>query len=86
MKKFDLVKTIQLIILIAITVTALVLILRDPDLYALIATDRTAKTISAILWVTLGVSFLFLLYDFNSYADMKRENQELDNSVYSDVS
>ena len=43
MKKFDLVKTIQLIMLIAITVTALVLILRDPDLYALIATDRTAK-------------------------------------------
>lgn len=85
MKKFDLVKTIQLIMLIVITVAALVLILRDPDLYALIATDRTAKTISMILWVTLGVSFLFLLYDFNSYADMRRENQELDNSVYSDA-
>ena len=85
MKRFDLVKTIQLIMLIVITVTALVLILRDPDLYALIATDRTAKTISVILWVTLGVSFLFLLYDFNSYADMRRENLELDNSVYSDA-
>ena len=85
MKKFDLIKTIQLILLIVITVTALVLILRDPDLYALIATDRTAKTISAILWVTLGVSFLFLLYDFNSYAEMRRENLELDNSVYSDA-
>ena len=85
MKKFDLVKTVQLILLIVITVTALVLILRDPDLYALIATDRTAKTISAILWVTLGISFLFLLYDFNSYAEMRRENMELDNSVYSDA-
>ena len=85
MKKFDLVKTVQLILLIVITVTALVLILRDPDLYTLIATDRTAKTISMILWVTLGLSFLFLLYDFNSYAEMRRENLELDNSVYSDA-
>jgi diguanylate cyclase (GGDEF)-like protein len=85
MKRFDRVKTVQLVLLIALTAIALAVILRDPELYTLIATNIAAKTISIILWVTLGVSFLFLLYDFNSFADMRRENMELDNAVYSDA-
>ena len=55
------------------------------DLYRLIASDPAARNISVILWLTLGASFLFLLYDFSSYADMRRENSELDNAVYSDA-
>lgn len=85
MKRFDRVKTVQLVLLMALTAIALAVILRDPELYTLIATNIAAKTISIILWVTLGVSFLFLLYDFNSFADMRRENMELDNAVYSDA-
>lgn len=85
MKKFDRIKTIQLILLIAITASSLVVILRNSELYALIATNMAAKTISILLWLTLGLSFLFLLYDFSSYADMRRENSELDNAVYSDA-
>ena len=85
MKKFDRIKTIQLILLMAITASSLVVILRNSELYALIATNVAAKTISILLWLTLGLSFLFLLYDFSSYADMRRENSELDNAVYSDA-
>ena len=85
MKKFDRIKTIQLILLMAITASSLVVILRNSELYALIATNMAAKTISVLLWLTLGLSFLFLLYDFSSYADMRRENSELDNAVYSDA-
>lgn len=85
MKRFDRIKTLQLVLLVAFTAVALVSIIRDPELYNLIATNRAAKTISVILWVTLGTSFLFLLYDFSSYADMRRENMELDNAVYSDA-
>ena len=85
MKKFDRIKTIQLLLLIAITAASLVVILRDSELYALIATNMAARTISVLLWLTLGLSFIFLLYDFNSYADMRRENSELDNAVYSDA-
>ena len=65
MKKFDRIKTLQLVLFMAFTAVALISILRDPELYDLIATNRAAKTISVILWVTLGVSFLFLLYDFS---------------------
>ncbi|MBR3376771.1 MAG: GGDEF domain-containing protein [Mogibacterium sp.] len=85
MKKFDRIKTIQLLLLIAITAASLVVILRNSELYALIATNMAARTISVLLWLTLGLSFLFLLYDFSSYADMRRENSELDNAVYSDA-
>ena len=85
MKKFDRIKTIQLLLLIAITAASLVVVLRNSELYALIATNMAARTISVLLWLTLGLSFLFLLYDFSSYADMRRENSELDNAVYSDA-
>ncbi len=85
MKRFDIVKTIQLVILIAITAASLLIILQNGELYALIATNMAAKTISVMLWLTLGLSFLFLLYDFSSFADLKRENSELDNAVFSDA-
>ena len=85
MRRFDMVKTVQLVLLIVFTAVALLAVFRDHELYSLIATNMAAKVISVILWMTLGVSFLFLLYDFNSYADMRRENMELDNAVYSDA-
>ena len=85
MKKFDKIKTLQLLLLILLTVVSLVAILKDRELFALIAVNQSAKLISMILWLTLGISFLFLLYDFNSYSDMRRENLELDNAVYSDA-
>ena len=85
MRRFDIIKTAQLALLILITAVTLIVILRNNSLYALIATDPAAKTISVMLWLTLGISFLFLLYDFSSYADMRRENMELDNAVYSDA-
>ena len=85
MKKFDVVKTIQLILLAIMTVVALVIIFRDQALYQLIATDSHIRTLAILLWVLMGTSFGFLFYDFNSYTDLKRENIELDNAVYSDA-
>ena len=85
MKKFDKIKTLQLVLLILLTVVSLTAVLKDRELFALIAVNSSAKLISMSLWLTLGISFLFLLYDFNSYSDMRRENLELDNAVYSDA-
>ena len=84
MKRFDILKTLQLVLLIILTVTALVTILRDPVLYGQIASDSHVRLLCIILWLVLGVSFAFLLYDFNAYTGLKRENTELDNAVYSD--
>lgn len=85
MKKFDLLKTIQLVILIVLTATALVTIFQDPVLYGQIAQDPHVRTLCMILWIVVGVSFAFLLYDFNAYTGLKRENMELDDAIYSDA-
>ena len=85
MKRFDLIKTIQLVILIALACAALAVILRSPELFHSIAADPQIRALCIILWLVCGLSFLFLLYDFNSYTGLKRENMELDNAVYSDA-
>lgn len=85
MKRFDLIKTIQLIILIALVCGALEVILHSPELFHQIAADPQLRALSIILWLVCGLSFLFLLYDFNSYTGLKRENMELDNAIYSDA-
>lgn len=85
MKKFNVIKTIQLVFLLSLTLAALAVIFTDRELYAAIAADRHVRVLCFLLWVTLGLSFLCLFYDFNSWSDLRRENMELDNAVYSDA-
>lgn len=85
MKRFDIRKTVQLLLLVALTFAALLTVLRDRELYALIAANRHIRLLAVLLWLTLGLSFAFLFHDFSSYAELRRENLELDNAVYSDA-
>ncbi len=85
MKRFDIVKTVQLVLLALIAAAALGTVLWDAELYARLASDPHTRRLGILMWVLLGVSFVFLFYDFNSYSDLKRENIELDNAVYSDA-
>ena len=85
MKRFDIIKTIQLVITIVLAGAAMLLIFRDAKLYHMIAADSHIRLLGIILWILLAVSFVFLFYDFNSYADLKRENSELDNAIYADA-
>ena len=85
MKRFDLIKTIQLLLFAVLAVAALVTVLRGTELSREIAAGGAARILAVLLWITLGVSFLFLFYDFNSFSELRRENMELDNAVYSDA-
>lgn len=85
MKNFDRIKTVQLVLLVTAAVVAIVSVFRDEELYALIVTDQAARLLSLILWLVLGTSFIFLLYDLTNHAQMKRENSRLDKAVYSDA-
>ena len=84
MKKFETIKTIQLIIYILLAGTALFTVFRDRELYQMIGADPHVRLLSIILWALLALSFLFMFFDFGSYTDLKRENLELDHAVYSD--
>ena len=84
MKKFEIIKTIQLIIYILLAGGALFTVFRNKDLYQMVGADPNIRLLSLILWALLALSFLFMFYDFGSYSDLKRENLELDHAVYAD--
>ena len=85
MKRFDRIKTLQLILLVLIAAAALWVIWKDPELYEMIAVHPHVRILAMLLWILLGISFLFLLVDFHSWSDIRRENMELDNAIYSDA-
>ena len=85
MNKFNLIKTIQLALVIILAVAALLVVFLNREVYFLIGSDAGVRMIAIFLWLALGISFAFLYYDFRSYTTMKRENAELDNAVYSDA-
>lgn len=84
MRKFDIFKTIQLLIFIVLAGLGLFLILTDSRLYQLVATDSQIRTLCVLLWAAFGLSFLFIFMDFTLFSSFKREYRELDFAVHSD--
>ena len=85
MKKFEITKTIQLIIYVALAGIALLTVFRDEQLYQMIGANPHVRLLSMLLWACLALAFLFMFFDFGSYTDLKRENVELDQAVYADA-
>lgn len=84
MKKIDLLKTIQLILYIALTGTGILIILTDRELYHLIANDPHIRALCILLWVTFVLSFLFIFIDFSFLFPLKKAYRNLDIAVASD--
>lgn len=84
MKKFDLLKTIQLVLFVGLAAVSLFKILTDSRLYHLVATDPQIRTLCILLWLVLVLSFLFIFLDFSHFSSFKREYKELDFAVSSD--
>ena len=85
MKRFEWIKTLQLVLYAILTVIALITIFRDDMLYQAIASDPHVRLLCGILWLLMGLSFVFMFLDFGSYTDLKRENLALDQAIYSDT-
>lgn len=84
MKKFDILKTVQLVVFVGLAAVSLFQILTDPRLYHLVATDAQIRTLCILLWLVLVLSFLFIFLDFSHFSSFKREYKELDFAVSSD--
>lgn len=84
MKKFNLFKTIQLIIFIVLAGAGLYLVLTDQELYHMIATNPHIRMLCTLLWAVCGISFLFIFFDFSLFSTLKKDYQELDYAVCSD--
>lgn len=84
MKKQDILKIIQLIVFIALTGVCFYCIVLNSEIYHLIAQDAHIRLVCVLLWITLGLSFLFILLDFNFASTFKKDYRELDYAVHSD--
>lgn len=72
MKKHGILKTVQLFLFIALTFLCLYRIFTTPELYRLIGTNPDVKLISGLLWVVLGLSYLFIFLDYTFLSSYKR--------------
>lgn len=84
MKKFDMFKTIQLILFIILAGVGLYIIFTDKELYRSIATNPHIRAICALLWAVLAMSFIFIFLDFTLFSTFKKDYRELDYVVSSD--
>lgn len=84
MKKFDVFKTIQLILFIILTAVGLYVIFTDKELYQMIAQNAHIRTLCILLWVALVMVFLFIFMDFSLFSTFKKDYRELDFAVSSD--
>lgn len=84
MKKFDLFKTIQLILFIALAAAGLYIIFTDHELYQMIASNTHIRLLCILLWAALVLSFLFIFMDFSLFSSFKKDYRELDYAISSD--
>lgn len=84
MKRFDIFKTVQLVLFVCLAGVSLYMILTDSKLYQLVANDAQIRTLCILLWISFGLSFLFTFMDFSLFSTFKREYRELDFAVSSD--
>ena len=84
MKKFDLIKTIQLIIFTVFAIICIALVLFNKDLYHAIANNPTMKLICGLLWFCFGLVFVSIFIDFNLISSYKKDYHELDHAVHTD--
>ena len=68
MKKFDVFKTIQLVLFIILTAVGLYIIFTDHELYQLIANDPHIRALCILLWAALVMTFLFIFMDFSLFS------------------
>lgn len=84
MKKFDTLKTIQLIVFVLITIVCALIVFLNKNLFHLIAAQGDVRLMCIMLWLSLGIGFLFIFLDFSLFATFKHDYRELDYVVHSD--
>ena len=84
MKKFNKLKIIQMILFVVITIIGLVIVFTDAELYQMIGFDPHIRILCIVLWVVLGLSFIFLFLDYRLDSQLRRENEELNYAFYTD--
>lgn len=84
MKKNAIYKTVQLVIFIILAAAVIGFILLNPTVYHQAASDPAMRLLCIGLWVTLGLSFLFLFLDFFYFLTYRKDYKEMDHAIHYD--
>lgn len=84
MKKNSVYKTIQLVIFIILAAAMIGLVLLDPRVFHQAASDPATRLLCIGLWVTLGLSFLFLFLDFFYFLSYRKDYKEMGYALHFD--
>ena len=83
-KRFELIKTIQLIIYLAITALGLFEIFSNGELYQMVGRNSAVRFLCILFWIALVGCFIFIYWDFSTHSSFKKDYRELDYAVYND--
>ena len=83
-KKFEGLKTFQLILSVVITIAALAVLFTDQALYQMVGRDPSVRILCILLWLSLLLSFIFIFIDLKTNSSFKKDYRELDYAVYND--
>ena len=83
-KRFELFKTLQLLVLILLAGVGLFTLFTDDALYQMVGRDPSVRTLCLLLWLTLVLSFIGIYWDFSTHSAFKKDYRELDYAVYND--
>lgn len=84
MKKFSIIKLLQLILMLVFLAVCAYFIFFQRDLFHEIAQDADLRLVCGMLWGCFALEFLFLFLDYCVFSDYKRDFRELDFAVHSD--
>ena len=84
MKRFNIIKTIQLIAMLAALVGCVTAVLTNRDLFHDVAHHPGLRLLALCLWLLFGLTFFFLFLDFSNMGQYRRDYRELDQAVHSD--
>lgn len=84
MKKYSLYKTIQLILMIAVSAAVIIWVFPHSEVFHLLANDPTYKILAAAVWGVLLLSFLFIFLDYTFFFNYKKDYKEMELAASSD--
>lgn len=84
MKKQDVIKTLHLAVLLILSSICLFFVFTDTALSHEIAINPKVKLVFSLIWITLGISFLFLFLDFLFLRNYKKDFHQLHHAAHSD--
>lgn len=83
-RKFETIKTLQLLATIALAAVGLIVIFRDDRLYQMVGRDPSVRALCILLWLALGIAFVGIFWDFTTHSSFKKDYRELDYAVCND--